>query len=635
MSDPSTGTLANTTLAAFDPELIFANPYQHHSARRFRGDDFDSFVDDIRVNGIHQPPPARPHPDVSGAVQLQMGHRRLAAWRVAHPGEPFTVIVKPISEMEMFEGCAEENFHRADLNEVEQAEMIEEYKKLNPSATNETIIRVFALPFKNIASVTNLRKLARLQPGIKALVAQGQIPQATARGLYAIQSVNAKTAQQIADKVAAAPKSEKQDVFEDTTRNLYWNKLIALRGNWWSMDWLADAPVTVERDLGDGEHLIGACAGCVFNVNDNCARKPCFEEKYKLWAAGEAQRVAEQLKLAVAGENEKTVVLFKGEYNDDDNAKLLLNARKEIRSLLRIAPRGDEPQRHNYLQHVLGSAAVTLVTTDKPALDAYFAELRAKSSARSERSTAQSNSDETDAEKAKRIAAEKKEMDAKRAARSKMWKSYYDALWVLEAAAREIGEELSVRDMNMAFIEWLVDESLTEFHAYHGAEMIEQRIEKEMEQEKVKSVQHALRFALIALRVIAEKSVKNYFRPAENERETNYKDARDAAAETSAAWGVALPDGWDIPPIHHSAFNCWHCGTFAGNTQEKLTKRDIDEDGWIDLGKDGVFCSENHRAQYEAQHAANANADTKRKSKAKPSTKAKPAPKAAKRAKRK
>ncbi len=644
---PASQTQPIGTLTALDPEFVFANPFQPSSARRFRGEEFDRFCEDVRANGVKTPPPARPHPDVSGAVQLREGHRRLASWRKTHPGEPFWVIVQNFSDAEMLDDCIRENVFRADWNDIEIAEMMETYARVHPDATNAEIALKFN--YQHPASVTNIRKLLKLPAPIQAHVADNKLPDAIARQLVGIANINSKAAQQIADKVAAAPKSEKQDVFESTTRNLYWNKLIALRGNWWSMDWLADAPVTVERDLGDGEHLIGACAGCVFNVNGNCARRPCFEEKYKLWAAGEVTRVAEQLKLAVAGENEKTVVLFKGEYNDDDNAKLLLNARKDIRALLRLAPRGDEPQRHNYLARVLGSAAVTLVTTDKPALDAYFAELRAKSESKAKLAKSEKPDDETDAERAKRIAAEKKEMDAKRAARSKMWKSYHDAKWLLESASRQIGAELA-KTVQGAFVKFIEDEFCTGHDARGAAEEMSDVIEKEIKEAKDDADTTPLRLARVALHVLADETRDGGYSIANNAHEFDFERVQKTIveylsvkgkrtgigyAEFVETFGVTLSDGWDIPPVHHSAFNCWHCGTFAGNMQEKLTQRDINEDGWIDLGKDGVFCSENHRAQYQAQHAANANADHKRKPKAKPSAKAKPAPKAAKRAKRK
>ena len=64
---------------------------------------------------------------------------------------------------------------------------------------------------------------------------------------------------------------------------------------------------------------------------------------------------------------------------------------------------------------------------------------------------------------------------------------------------------------------------------------------------------------------------------------------------------VKLPAGWDTPPIHHTAYNCWHCGTFA--SQRKLSKRDLGE-GWVLAGAeaqpDDVCCP--HCAKADAPH---------------------------------
>ncbi len=601
------------TLKSFDPENIFANPYQHHSARRFRGEEFDALVEDIRVNGVHQPPPARPHPENANAVQLQMGHRRLAAWRAARPGEPFTVIVKPIGDLEMFEGCVEENLYREGLNDIERAELIEEYKKLKPEATNADMARVFRL--KDPASVTNIRKLLRLPKEIQAHVAADALPDAIARQLVGVSAVNAKTAQKIADEVAAAPKSEKQDTFEQMTRNLYWNQLTDLeRDHGWSLDWLADAPVIIEADLGDGDHVIGACGGCVFNVNNKCARRACFNEKFKLWAAAEVQRVAAKKQIAIAGPDEPVSVLFTGEYHDDDRAQDLLNARKEIKKVLRLAPLSEPSKRYFPTVRVLDSNAVTLVTTDKAAIDAYFAERHA--AAKSNLTKVSIDKDEeTDAERAKRVAQEKKEMDAKRAARSKMWRSYYDAKWLLESASRTIGEELA-KTVQGPFVGFIEAEFCTNHHAYGAADTIDDQWEKQIKEAGDKADTTALRLARVALHVIAEETCDGGYRVADNEQEYMFENMRDIIQQYLSekgketrfgyafhdeTFGVELPDGWDVPPVHKTEFNCWLCGRFAGNMQEKLTGRDVSEDGWVVNGKDGgVFCSEAHRVEYES-----------------------------------
>lgn len=594
------------TLKSFDPENIFANPYQHHSARRFRGEEFDALVEDIRVNGVHQPPPARPHPENANAVQLQMGHRRLAAWRAARPGEPFTVIVKPIGELEMFEGCVEENLYREGLNDIERAELIEEYKKLKPDATNADMARVFRL--KDPASVTNIRKLLRLPAAIQQHVAANALPDAIARQLVGISSVNVKAAQKIADEVAAAPKSEKQDTFEHATRNLYWSQLIDLeREHGWSPDWLADAPIIVEANFGDGDHVIGACGGCVFNVNNKCARAACFNQKFKLWADVEVQRVAIKKQIAIAGPDEQTSVLFTGEYHDDDRAQELLNARKEIKKVLRLAPLSEPSKRYYPLLRVLDSNAVTLVTTDKAAIDAYFAERNAAAKSRTNGALSVDKDAETDAERAKRIERERKEMDAKRAARSAAWKSKYDAIWLVQNAAKFIAPQLDISGDFLKFVEAVF---CKEFHASHGGMEISalaEQMKKAIQNSADEIEEEELRKRRIVFNVICDISVLNDsgsmpdFKNAHQRIESLLDVKPNGWDKSLQGFGATLPEGWDVPPVHRTPCSCWFCGRFAGNMSEKLTKRDIDEDGWIDEGKAGVFCSLEHKQQY--QHA--------------------------------
>lgn len=622
----------NGTLRAFDPERVFDNPFQHPGTRRTSGPEFDQFVEDVRANGVRTPPPARPHPDVSGAVQLREGHRRFAAHKMAFPGQPFTVLVQSISDEDMLDDCIRENVFRADWNDIEIAEMMETYLRVHPHATNAELARKFN--YKNPASIPNVRKLLRLPTAIQAHVISNALPDAIARSLVGVSAVNPKAAQKIADAVAEASKSEKQDTFERMTRNLYWNQLTDLeREHGWSLDWLADAPITVEADLGDGDHVIGACGGCVFNVNNKCARKPCFTEKFKLWAAAEVQRVAAKKQIAIAGPDEQTSVLFTGEYHDDDRAQDLLNARKEIKKVLRLAPLAEPSKRYFSLMRVLDSNAVTLVTTDKAAIDAYFVERNAASKSKTSAALSVDKNAETDAERAKRIERERKELDAKRAARSKQWKSKYDAIWLVKNASKLIGAQLEIHGDFLKFAESVF---CKEFSAAHGGIEISayaEALKKEIKNAADARAADALRRQHIALSVIADYGTLNDSGNTPDFENAHKRITKLLTLQPNGwnknleGFGVALPDGWDVPPIHKTEINCWRCGRFAGNMSEKLTKRDIDEEGWVDDGSAGVFCSQAHKDAYlaTAQSDKEHHAKTKATAKAQRAAQSKPA----------
>jgi len=606
----------NGTLQAFPQNCIFQNPFQHLGERRVRGDDFDQLVADIRANGVRTPPAARPHPEQPGCVQLREGRRRFTAFQQAFPGEPFTVLVQEISDADMLDDCIRENVFRADWNDIEIAEMMETYKRVHPDATNAEIATRFN--YKNPATITNIRKLLQLPEAIQTHVANNKLPDALARQLVGVSKVNPKAAQKIADAVAKAPKSEKQDTFDEQARELFWKHGVNLTRSGWSMDWLADEPVEVTRDLGDGDNFIGACAGCVFNANAHCMRQACYEEKAKLFATNEVARVSAKMKIPAASDAEKTHVIFTGTYGDDDRARDLLNARKEIRATLRLAPRAEQRNSCNYLERLLDSGAVTLVTTDKHLIDAYFDERARASKGKPMAAVSVDKETESAADRAARVEQERKEMEEKRAARSKMWKSYYDAQWLLENAARTIGLALADGIANDTFAAFIESEFSIAWNARGAAETIEGKFNREIKEAEKPFRQTRLRMANVALHVIAEESHDGNYHIADNEHEYMFEQVRDAVMSyciTGAekfrhkgklSFGVEIEtyEGWDVPPVHHTPFNCWHCGQFAGNVSEKLTKRDL-ENGWIDLGADGVFCSAAHKDAY-----ANANAQT-------------------------
>lgn len=587
-------------------ELIYPNPFQVVGDRRMKGPEFDALVDSIRVNGVQQPPPARPHPTIPHAVQLHSGHRRRAAAQVARPDQPFEVILEDATDIQMLEHCAEENLHRSDINDIERAHMIEAYKQLKPDATNADMARVFRL--NNPASVTNIRKFLRLPAPIQDLVAAGTLPDAYARQLVGVASVNPKAAIGIAEKVAAASKSDKAHVFAETLSRLHLNQMRTLNVGW-SMDWLAEAPVTVERDLGEGEHLIGACAGCVFNANGSCARPACFEEKFKLYILEEATRVSAKLKVPVLASDEKATVLFDNNYGDDDRANALLNSRKEVRSTLRIIPFDKPYYHHNYLSRVLDAGCVTLGSTD-PAVCREFLTEKFNPSRKGREAAPDQSKNESDAQRAKRIEQEEKELAANRAERSVMWKSKYDAIWLVKNASVLIGARIDAVGAFLKFIE-------TRFCKNHsvnidGLNAFEDELEKGIKANGDNAVASVLRKQHIVLCTLCRWSVTS------RSGQPDYKNAHSTIvlyckfdSRSGEGFGVTLPDGWDVPPIHKTHFNCWECGKFAGNTSERLTKRNIEVDGWIDDGKAGVFCSLAHKTAYLKAQGADAKAKSK------------------------
>lgn len=160
--------------------------------------------------------------------------------------------------------------------------------------------------------------------------------------------------------------------------------------------------------------------------------------------------------------------------------------------------------------------------------------------------------------------------------------------------------------MGGTFVGFIEQEFCSHHHTYGATNLLDSHLENELK-DAAAAQQVALRLARVALHVLSEASHEYNYRIAENEQEFMFERVRDTVADYCEApkkdrmriyhdetFGVQLPTGWDQPPVHRTEFNCWYCGVFAGNMQEKLTQRDLHEDGWIDNGKDGVFCSEAH-----------------------------------------
>lgn len=596
MSEP-----ANLVYVTLDK--IFPNPFQKRTSG-FDGPEFDALVESIRVDGLQQPPPARPFPDRSparsdGAVQLKAGHRRLKAWSVARPNQPFPVILGAYDDRQMFEGGAIENIQRENLTDIERAQLVKDYIERFRATQVETA-RIFKL--KDPASVSNLLKLLKLPAAIQEHVASDRVPQAIARNLVGVANINPKTAQKIADAVAAAPPSEKAEVFQHESRDLFYRQMIDLDQVDWDDNWPTPA-LSTDKDLGDGDHLLPPCYGCVFNVAEKCARRTCFDEKFRIWASIEAQRVAGEKKLHVVHPGEKVLPLFNPnnyDYGAEGKVRALLAARSQVRDLLRIAPRKEVGNTDYWMRQIFDSRAITLVTIDKAKIGDFFKEVEERKT-KPKASKSVSEKPETDAQRAKRIVREEEEANARRAERSAKWRSYYDALWLMEHAAFLISERINIAG---AFVEFVEEEFCSHHHARDLASKIEHDIEEAIENESGPE-QWRLRVAHLALNVIADSSFIARTGEHAYSFEETHQTITDLLEGEVETFGVQLPTGWDKPPVHHTSFNCWYCGCFAGNTQEKLTKRDINIDGWIDDGKDGVFDSEAHKLAYLA---ANANA---------------------------
>lgn len=164
-------------------DLIDPNPYQPRHAEDLAvvkeiAESIKRFSNNGTM-GLLQVPSAR---QVDGRYQLAFGHTRLAAFKL-NGEECMPLVIRDLSNLEMFELGVTENIKRRDLNVVEQAEAMRRYMdEFNKSS-------VEAGEFFNVSpeSVRSTIRYLNLPTDVQAKLASGAITQTTARSLLSMQ----------------------------------------------------------------------------------------------------------------------------------------------------------------------------------------------------------------------------------------------------------------------------------------------------------------------------------------------------------------------------------------------------------------------------------------------------------------
>ena len=559
------------TLQQVNPKQLKSNPWQPRAA--MDSEKIAELAESIREHGLLQPPVGRA---LNGHYELAFGHRRFAAWQQARPGEPFPLDVRVIADKEMAIYAATENASREDLNPIERAQGI---KRLMDDfgLTQAEAGKVYNL--QSQGAVSHVLGLLKHSPEIQAHVAAGRLAERQARELRLADRVSRKLAIEIAEAAVQVDERDRGEFITEQIRRALWKCGRNLSNAPFELIWPKE-PIAVEKP-GKGEPgEIRACRGCPqlfeYNRSQLCAFVECFDLKTKLGAARLLEQASKRLKIVVAGSDDKIAMIYAGgshaiaaamgeSWNSRDRVKKLVKA--GLPELRLVAAQRDSSNQYD-LKEVFGSEHVALAATNKAAVEHWLAENGGKKNVTA---VASKPKEETAAEKAKRLAREEKEMTERRAQRAEFLKAKQDVLWLMEHAARLIGDRLTISGPALAFAEDLVHNRYdVSSSAWPEFAEIEARIRK-----SAKQGDEASRRQHVVLDVVGKK-VLGYSRP---ERAYDWPDAqRDIAALVAEHFGVeTMPAGWNKPPIHHTEFNCWHCGKFASNT--RLTKRD-DADGW-------------------------------------------------------
>lgn len=588
------------TIKQIELPKIDGNPWQV----RLEEDEahIQALAESIAGNGLLQIPLGRIHPGNPERVQLAFGHSRLSAYRLLASQDggnvewtTFPVDVRDLSDRQLSDLAAEENSRRKNLSAIETAAAIrrrmQEFKLTQLEAGQ---------PFGYVSqgSVANLLRLLDLPDDVQAAVARQELPERAARQLLPLMKWRPPEVSRIAKSVLkAAPdaRADKVDteiwaVLRDKGQSLNYNRD-------WPLDWPKTPQPVPDFNQSKGEPAeVPACRGCDFYVRSNgsdfCLRPPCFAAKTRVWARAEAERASRKLGLPLAGPGEKVTVIFdgSGDYRTQQQAEKLVKSKHTALRLVAIA----DDRRAGYgLRDVTGTKHAVLATVDKAATDKI-----AGSTAAAKSIVAEKPKHESPAQKEKRLAAEAELKEERWLERSKLNRSKADVLWLLDNVAGLIaaGTVASAGLLHYATVS--IDNGLN--HGLYVNEVNEARqaLREQANLGRGKSFGErgqfrdsddysgtttpeldAVRRKLIAYSVLANE-VCGYKTPGQVYG--NFGEVRETAQRVAAkAFGVQLPAKWDEPPIHRTAYNCWTCGTFAGN-ERGLTKGEL-KDGWLAL----------------------------------------------------
>ncbi|MEL6476384.1 MAG: ParB/RepB/Spo0J family partition protein [Pseudomonadota bacterium] len=163
-------------VASLPIDLLRPNPEQPR--RHFDEAELSELSDSIRQRGVIQPVIVRPDPENPELFQIVAGERR---WRAAQRAQlhELPVVIRPLTDQEVFELALIENIQRADLNPLEEALA---YSKLieRLSYTQEELARIVG---KSRPHLANTLRLLTLPPGIQEFLRAGKLTAGHARAL--------------------------------------------------------------------------------------------------------------------------------------------------------------------------------------------------------------------------------------------------------------------------------------------------------------------------------------------------------------------------------------------------------------------------------------------------------------------
>lgn len=176
------------------------HPNKGQPRKRFKEDELEELADSIRQNGVLQPLLVR---KVGSSYEIVAGERRYqAALRAGLKELP--VIIREISDDEVFKLALIENLQRSDLSPLEEANGYRQLIK-ERCLTQEELAKILS---KSRSTITNTLRLLDLPEEVQRLVEEGELTAGHARAILAVPSEEGRIA--LAQKVVEERLSVRQ-----------------------------------------------------------------------------------------------------------------------------------------------------------------------------------------------------------------------------------------------------------------------------------------------------------------------------------------------------------------------------------------------------------------------------------------
>lgn len=195
---------ADAETAGMRPDSVLPlaqiRPNKGQPRKLFKPDELAELADSIKQNGVLQPLLVRKK---GGFYEIVAGERRYQAAREAGL-EEVPVIIREISDDDVFKLALIENLQRSDLSPLEEASGYRQLIK-EKGLTQEELAKILS---KSRSTITNTLRLLDLPEEVQELVDEGRLTAGHARAILAVPSDEGRVA--LAHKVVSEHLSVRQ-----------------------------------------------------------------------------------------------------------------------------------------------------------------------------------------------------------------------------------------------------------------------------------------------------------------------------------------------------------------------------------------------------------------------------------------